>query len=287
MVQKYSNTLNNIVKYMENVDVDSFLEVENMHGMSAEAYGTLEMREMHKSLIEGFSFKHSPILDDLKTLNEIPENKILSPSELSQHRQDVTVLLEKAMTGWGAAKSLFKGASKVGGKAKDKVGNAAGAVKDKVGDAAGAVKDKLGDKEGVDNIASGAVEKIKNEPDTFVAIGDKCNGGQQGVCINTKENQCTVGTLSRKCKGAAHIRCCPSSLVKKQKVVVNVHQHFPRVVKILLANPIVKIHAMVIVFVIQTESMNVCVFQKVIKNFIILILVKLLKGLRKWKNHLV
>ena len=45
---KISNTLNNIVKYMENVDVDSFLEVENMHGMSAEAYGTLEMREMHK-----------------------------------------------------------------------------------------------------------------------------------------------------------------------------------------------------------------------------------------------
>ena len=96
---KISNTLNNVVNYMEHVDVDSFLEVENMHGMSAEAYGTLEMREMHKSLIEGFSFKHSPILDDLKTLNEIPENKILSPSELSQHRQDVTALLEKAMTG--------------------------------------------------------------------------------------------------------------------------------------------------------------------------------------------
>ena len=37
----------------------------------------------------------------------------------------------------------------------------------------------------------------------------------------------------------------------------------------------VKIHAMVIVFVIQMESMNVCVFQKVIKNFIILILAKL------------
>eukprot|EP00944_MAST-04C_sp_MAST-4C-sp1_P003770 g3770.t1 len=98
---KISNTLNNIVKYMEHVDVDSFLEVENMHGMSAEAYGTLEMREMHKSLIEGFSFEHSPILDDLKNLNEIPENKILSPSELSQHREDVSVLLEKAMSGWG------------------------------------------------------------------------------------------------------------------------------------------------------------------------------------------
>ena len=95
------------------------------------------------------------------------------------------------MTGWGAAKSLFKGASKVGGKAKDK--DAPGAAKDKVGDAGSAAKDKLGDaKEGVDNIASGAVEKIKNEPDTFVAIGDKCNGGQQGVCIDTKENQCTI-----------------------------------------------------------------------------------------------
>ena len=71
-----SSSLTNMVQMMENVDVDSFLEVEDMHGMSAEAYGTLEMIEMHKSLKEGFSFEHSPILKDLKSLKEIPENKI-------------------------------------------------------------------------------------------------------------------------------------------------------------------------------------------------------------------
>ncbi len=93
-----SSSLTNMVKMMENVDVDSFLEVEDMHGMSAEAYGTMEMIEMHKSLKEGFSFEHSPILQDLKSLKEIPENKVLSPSELKQHREDVSVLLEKAMS---------------------------------------------------------------------------------------------------------------------------------------------------------------------------------------------
>ena len=41
---------------MDSIDVDSFLEVEDMHGMSAEAYGTLEMMEMHKSLKEGLNF---------------------------------------------------------------------------------------------------------------------------------------------------------------------------------------------------------------------------------------
>jgi hypothetical protein len=96
-----STSLNNMVNMMDSIDVDSFLEVEDMHGMSAEAYGTLEMIEMHKSLKEGFSFEHSPILKDLNSLKEIPENKILSPSELKGHREDVSVLLEKAMTGWG------------------------------------------------------------------------------------------------------------------------------------------------------------------------------------------
>ena len=93
-----SSSLTNMVRMMENVDVDSFLEVEDMHGMSAKAYGTMEMIEMHKSLKEGFSFEHSPILEDLKSLKEIPENKVLSPSELKQHREDVSVLLEKAMS---------------------------------------------------------------------------------------------------------------------------------------------------------------------------------------------
>eukprot|EP00942_MAST-04A_sp_MAST-4A-sp1_P002786 g2786.t1 len=41
---------------------------------------------------------NSPILEDLKSLKEIPENKVLSPSELKQHREDVSVLLEKAMS---------------------------------------------------------------------------------------------------------------------------------------------------------------------------------------------
>ena len=75
-----SSSLTNMVRMMENVDVDSFLEVEDMHGMSAEAYGTMEMIEMHKSLKDGFSFEHSPIADDLKRLQEIPSNRVLSAS---------------------------------------------------------------------------------------------------------------------------------------------------------------------------------------------------------------
>ena len=66
-----SSSLTNMVQMMENVDVDSFLEVEDMHGMSAEAYGTMEMIEMHKSLKEGFSFENSPILEDIKSLKEM------------------------------------------------------------------------------------------------------------------------------------------------------------------------------------------------------------------------
>jgi hypothetical protein len=118
---------------MENVDLDSFLEVEDMHGMSAEAYGTMEMMEMHKSLKEGFSFENSPILEDLKSLKEIPENKVLSPSELKQHREDVSVLLEKAMssssTGLFAKgmEGLEKTSTKVvGGKASTKTSSPLG-----------------------------------------------------------------------------------------------------------------------------------------------------------------
>eukprot|EP00942_MAST-04A_sp_MAST-4A-sp1_P011591 g11591.t1 len=100
-----STSLNDMVNMMDSIDIDSFLEVEDMHGMSAEAYGTLEMIEMHKSLKEGFSFEHSPILKDLNSLKEIPENKILSPSELKGHREDVSVLLEKAMSSLGNSKT--------------------------------------------------------------------------------------------------------------------------------------------------------------------------------------
>ena len=37
-----------------------------MQGMSAEQYATHEIKEMHKSLKDGFSFKNSPILEELK-----------------------------------------------------------------------------------------------------------------------------------------------------------------------------------------------------------------------------
>ena len=57
-----SSSLNNMVNMMDSIDVDSFLEVEDMHGMSAEAYGTLEMIEMHKSLKEGFSLSNEKSL---------------------------------------------------------------------------------------------------------------------------------------------------------------------------------------------------------------------------------
>ena len=56
-------------------DFTSFLEVEDMQGMSAEQYATHEIKEMHKSLKEGFSFKNSPILEELKELNNIPESQ--------------------------------------------------------------------------------------------------------------------------------------------------------------------------------------------------------------------
>ena len=52
-----STSLNNIVNMMDSTDVDSFLEVEDMHGMSAEAYGTLEMIEMHKRQMEFWKSK--------------------------------------------------------------------------------------------------------------------------------------------------------------------------------------------------------------------------------------
>ena len=70
-------------------DFTSFLEVEDMQGMSAEQYATHEIKEMHKSLKEGFSFKNSPILEELKELNNIPESqKVLSLDQLKKHRNE-------------------------------------------------------------------------------------------------------------------------------------------------------------------------------------------------------
>eukprot|EP00943_MAST-04B_sp_MAST-4B-sp1_P008392 g8392.t1 len=95
------DTFTNIVSVMDGVDIDnipSFLEVQDMQGMSTEQYATHEIKEIHKSLKEGFSFKESPIINDLKNLKEVPEGKKLSPSELKEHREEISVLLEKAMS---------------------------------------------------------------------------------------------------------------------------------------------------------------------------------------------
>ena len=85
--------------WMENADVNSFVEVQNMHGMSSQEYATYEVKEMHRSLHEGFGFERSPILEDLNKLTTIPENTVLSPKELTRHRAEVSVLLEKALSG--------------------------------------------------------------------------------------------------------------------------------------------------------------------------------------------
>ena len=99
---------NNIMSMIKKIEADgddftSFLEVKDMQGMSAEQYATHEIKEMHKSLKEGFSFKNSPILEELKELNNIPESqKVLSLDQLKKHRYEISILLEKAMDSPGA-----------------------------------------------------------------------------------------------------------------------------------------------------------------------------------------
>ena len=91
---------NNIMSMIKKIEADgddftSFLEVKDMQGMSAEQYATHEIKEMHKSLKEGFSFKNSPILEELKELNNIPESqKVLSLDQLKKHRYEISILLE-------------------------------------------------------------------------------------------------------------------------------------------------------------------------------------------------
>ena len=92
-------SLRQMMDWMENADVNSFVEVQNMHGMSSQEYATYEVKEMHRSLHEGFGFERSPILEDLNKLTTIPENTVLSPKELTRHRAEVSVLLEKALSG--------------------------------------------------------------------------------------------------------------------------------------------------------------------------------------------
>eukprot|EP00943_MAST-04B_sp_MAST-4B-sp1_P009990 g9990.t1 len=99
---------------MSSIEIDddlSFLEVQDMQGMTTDEYATHEIREMHKSLKEGFAFKHSPILNELDQIKEIPSGKILSSKELKEHRQAISVLLEKAMSmnKWGSSSSTKKG----------------------------------------------------------------------------------------------------------------------------------------------------------------------------------
>ena len=75
----------------------SFLETENRQGMTMEAYATYEMKEIHKSLKEGFGFENSPVFEELKALEHIPNDRLSYEAELRSHRGQVTSLLEKAM----------------------------------------------------------------------------------------------------------------------------------------------------------------------------------------------
>ena len=108
MVQKQlemHDTLFSLVKLGEDLGIDndnfeSFMEVEETNGMSVEGAkrATTEIRSIHKSLKEGFTFKNSPILDDLNDMEMIPEDKVLSPMEVKDHREAISSLLEKAMS---------------------------------------------------------------------------------------------------------------------------------------------------------------------------------------------
>ena len=94
---------------IENDNFESFMEVEETDGMSVEGAkrATTEIRSIHKSLKEGFTFKNSPILEDLNNMEMIPEDKVLSPMEVKDHREAISSLLEKAMSKmeWGSSKS--------------------------------------------------------------------------------------------------------------------------------------------------------------------------------------
>ena len=57
-------------------DKSSFLEVDlaAKHGMSMEAYQTYEIKQVHDAFREEWSFKGSPVFEQIQTLETIPEN---------------------------------------------------------------------------------------------------------------------------------------------------------------------------------------------------------------------
>ena len=80
-------------------DKSSFLEVDlaAKHGMSMEAYQTYEIKQVHDAFREEWSFKGSPVFEQIQTLETIPENVVLSKSEIARHQNINSALLEKAM----------------------------------------------------------------------------------------------------------------------------------------------------------------------------------------------
>ena len=79
---------------------DNFLEVEETNGMTVMTAqrATDEIKEIHKSLKEGFAFKNSPILGDLSRLEAIPQGKVLSSGELIVTEYNFS-FIEKAFSG--------------------------------------------------------------------------------------------------------------------------------------------------------------------------------------------
>eukprot|EP00942_MAST-04A_sp_MAST-4A-sp1_P001014 g1014.t1 len=188
---------NNIISMIKKIEADgddftSFLEVKDMQGMSAEQYATHEIKEMHKSLKEGFSFKNSPILEELKELNNIPESqKVLSLDQLKKHRYEISILLEKAMSSvtYGALKGVVKASTKVGAKTAKRTKNYVSA--------GGTASNFRGDH---------GVSWVR-------AKGPMCKKTTDGVCIDIHKNRCNEPTLRGECLGAANIRCCPTGLI--------------------------------------------------------------------------
>ena len=45
--------------------------------------------------------------------------------------------------------------------------------------------------------------------DALFHLGDACNRGQPGTCVNVNKVRCAVDTLTGFCPGASNIRCCP------------------------------------------------------------------------------
>lgn len=103
---RMQDMLFDLVEFSSNIDggdsvFDSLVEVDETNGMTAMTAqrATDEVKEIHKSLKEGFAFKNSPVLEDLSRLETIPNDKVLSATELRNHRSAISALLEKAFSG--------------------------------------------------------------------------------------------------------------------------------------------------------------------------------------------